>query len=260
MKFAFSTVGSDWTFEKIAAAAKELGYDGVELNFPSNVPAELDLHGTSAACLAGGRGAVGKRTEDKNRTAHLRSLIDCSASIGCPLVKVMETSIPPGQNRANAALVLGDWLLPLSDYAASHAVSLVLDISQSLRTARELWTILDRANHPSLGCCLDLLAAARIGDSPQVAVPMLNSRILDVQISDANDLTQSAVDCNPGHGVVPIDTAIARLRGIGYSGWMTVKWPTSSDIATERFSRALVALRAWNSAPERVKTKAKAAR
>jgi sugar phosphate isomerase/epimerase len=263
MKFALSTAGLDLPPETIASTAKKHGFDGVEFDFPMSVPTAVPTafeHGdVEVACLADGSSIDGQKNENQLRSKHVRSLIDLAGRVGCPLVRITESTIPRGQNRAACALALGDWLLPLADYAADRSVSLVLDNTQSLRTARETWAILDRLNHPSLGCCLDVLTLCRNGDSPQVVVPMLNSRITYVQISDVKDRAEPTVQCNLGEGIVPIKTTIARLRGIGYSGWMTVQWRPTSEAADARLSHAIQMLREWNKATQPTKAKAKAA-
>jgi sugar phosphate isomerase/epimerase len=255
MKFAFSAAWPDLPFDSIVAAVNTLGYDGAELNFPAPMSETFKI-----ACLSGAMADGGQPNEGKNRSTHARGQISAASQFGCAIVKITESAIRAGQNRAASGLALGDWLLPLADYAADRGVTLALDNTQSLRTARETWTILDRLNHPSVGCCLDTLTLARLGESPQVVVPMLNSRIVYVQVSDAKDLSDPASDCDLGDGVVPIETAITRLRGIGYSGWMTVRLPGTAQPIEPRLSKALASLRAWTRPAERARAKIKLAR
>jgi sugar phosphate isomerase/epimerase len=260
MKFALSTV--DCGNEEIAAIARQNVYDGVELSFPQAVAAKFEQSDLAIACVAGGTSPITHGTGDDSRSAHVRWLVNLAASLGCSLVKINESPLKSGQNRSSSGLALGDWLLPLADYAAERAVTLALDNSQSRRTARETWAILDRCNHPSLGCCLDALTAAFIGDSPQVTVPMLNSRIVYVQLSDVKDLAMPAMDCDLGDGVVQIKTTINRLRGIGYSGWLTLRTvtpiATSVDIFNARLSKSIQSLRQWTNPASKAKAKSKA--
>jgi sugar phosphate isomerase/epimerase len=254
MKFALNAAGSDWLLTKVSALAQTLGYDGVECNISRTLPSDLSTIGLPVSCISA-QGAGEAFASDERDSQHIRSLVDFANQSGCALVKIIERPFA-ARDRAASAMKLADWLSPLADYAADRSVGLLLDVSQSLRTAREIWTILDKVNHPSLNCSLDLLASARRGESPLVVVPMLNSRIGYVQVSDVKDLSQPGADCDLGEGVVPVKAAIARLRGIGYAGWVTVPWPTLS--VEERLGRDITALRDWNKSSTRVRTKAKA--
>ena len=40
-------------------------------------------------------------------------------------VKVFDATVKPGQNRSSAGIALGDWLMPLGDYAAQRGVCIV---------------------------------------------------------------------------------------------------------------------------------------
>src|SRR5215216_3396614 len=139
MKFAFSTVSCPrWDFETIVSRAREYGYDGVEvrgfLNEPVLTEADVfaaapdsvrDLFsrgGVKVACLAssivmrqkGPGWKVWERNGNDRATGDLRTYIDTAHRIGCPLVKIFDTQVRPGQDRGSAGVALGDWLLPLA--------------------------------------------------------------------------------------------------------------------------------------------------
>src|SRR4051812_31354721 len=144
MKFAFSTVSCPtWDFETIAARAKEYGYDGVEirgflnesiltaanvfLTEPGKVQRIFQNGGIEIACLASSISKKGNRKEDARAADELRTYIDTAQALGCRIVKLFDTQVRPGQNRSSAAVAMGEWLLPLGDYAAEHDVTLVIE-------------------------------------------------------------------------------------------------------------------------------------
>src|SRR2546423_6337023 len=171
MKFAFSTVSCPkWDFETIASRAKEYGYDGIEIRgflnesilTASNVfltdPAKLKslfkYHGVAICCLASSVSLTGEKRRDKQMASDCRRFIDAAASLGCPLVKVFDSLVEPGRlldprnySRSSAGVRLGDWLLPLGDYAAQNDIVLVVENALSFRSAKEMWAILDRLSH-----------------------------------------------------------------------------------------------------------------
>src|SRR5690349_8972787 len=139
MRFAFSTVACPtWDFDTIVAKAKEYGYGGVEvrgflsesvltaanifLTDPAKVKRIFQEGGIELACLASSVAMKGQRRADARAAEELRQFIQTAASVGCPLVKLFDTQVKPGQARPAAAVAMGHWLLPLGDYAAEHGV------------------------------------------------------------------------------------------------------------------------------------------
>lgn len=239
MKFAFSTcICGEWDFESIAKVAAELKYGGVEVHgFSSeSIQSASNLfltdtkklagifasQGVEIACLAGAMAKTGQKHTDALAVDDCRRLIDLAAELGCGLVKIPDGPVDRGQSRAAAGQALGDWLLPLGDYAAQRNVSIAIENAQGARSAREMWAILDRISHPSIGCCWNVLNAWLIGESPYVSVPTLGSRIAYAHIADAR-ITASGIDrCKLGEGEVPVEKFLTRLEGIGYEGWVTL--------------------------------------
>jgi len=241
MKFAFSTVSCPkWDFETAIARAKEYGYDGIEirgflneailtatnvfLSDPAKVKAEFAAGGIEIACLASSIAYSGNKKTDAKLADDLKKYIDTAAAIGTPLVKVFDTQVRAGQTRSSAGASLGDWLLPIADYAADRDITIVIENALSFRQSKEMWTILDRLSHPAIACCWDVFNAALIGESPLISVPTLNSRIAYTQIKDAKFGPLGASYTKLGQGDVKGAQFITRLRGIGYEGYVTVEW------------------------------------
>jgi sugar phosphate isomerase/epimerase len=249
MRFAFSTVSCPkWDFDTIVARAREYGYHGVEVrgfldervataadlfkSDPDELRRTFDAAGVSVACLASsiameqahGAWKVWRRGPNRRRAEELKTYIDAAARLGCPLVKIFDTQVRPGQSRAAAGTALGDWLLPLADYAADRDVVVVVENALSFRASKEMWSILDRLQHPSIACCWDVFNAALIGESPYFSVPVLNSKIAYTQVKDATLGPLGATYCKLGEGAVPVEKFITRLKGIGYTGYVTVEW------------------------------------
>jgi sugar phosphate isomerase/epimerase len=249
MKFAFSTVSCPtWDFDTIVARAREYGYGGVEirgfLDEPAATTADLfkadpddlrrtfDAAGVEVACLASsiameqGHAAwqVWRRPPNERRATELRTYIDAARRLGCHLVKIFDTQVRAGQTRSSAGVALGDWLLPLADYAADRDVVIVIENALSFRASKEMWSILDRLQHPSIACCWDVFNASLIGESPYFSVPVLNSKIAYTQVKDAKLGALGATLCKIGEGDVPVEKFVTRLKGVGYGGYVTVEW------------------------------------
>jgi sugar phosphate isomerase/epimerase len=247
MKFGFSTISCPkWDFETIAARAREYGYHGVEvrgflhesiltnanvfLTDPHKVRAIFDAQGIQVCCLSSSIAMTGDKRRDAALAADARTYIDLAGLLGCPMVKVFDTQVRPGglfrkgQTREAAGIALGNWLLPLGDYAAERGVTIVVENGLSFRSAKELWLILDRISHPAVGVCWDVFNAALIGEHPSISVPTLNSRIVYTQVRDATLGPLGATYRKLGDGDVAVRRFVTRLLGIGYTGYVTVEW------------------------------------
>jgi len=277
MKFAFSTVACPkWNFQTIAARAKEYGYDGVEIRgflnepvapaadiFGSDLIAMKELfaqQGIKIACLSSAIAMSCDSHKDASLADDCRRFIDTAASLGCGLVKILDTRVKPGRNRSSVAMELGEWLAPLGDYAAGRNVGIVLENALSFRVAREMWLILDRLNQPSINCCWNVLNAALAGEAPAVSVPTLNSRIELAQVTDAKLTSQNATLTRLGDGDVQVRKLLTRLRGIGYHGWVSMHWdkvsmPTLAE-PEDILPDSIKKLREWTTPPPRPEPKA----
>jgi sugar phosphate isomerase/epimerase len=270
VKFAFSTVCCPtWDFEAIVAKAKEYGYGGVEvrgfvsesvltaanvfLTDPAKVKRIFAEGGIQIACLASSVAMKGDKKADARAADELRQFITTAEAIGCPLVKLFDTQVKPGQARAAAAVAMGHWLLPLGDFAAEHGVQLVIENALSFRDAKEMWMMLETINHPCVAAAWDVFNAALVGESPSISVPTLNSRIQYVQVKDAQLGPMGATLCPMGEGDVKVKRFLHLLRGIGYDGWVTFEWEKAwlPNIAgpEEALPAAIAKLKEWGEEP-----------
>jgi sugar phosphate isomerase/epimerase len=267
MKFAFSTVSCPkWDFQTLVDRAKEYGYDGVEirgsrdqsiqtasdvfLTDSSKVRTMFAIAGIEICCLSSSIAYSSKKHESALRAAQLRDYIDMAQGLGCPWVKIFDAEAKPGASRTMLATEIGDWLLPLADYAAEAGVGILVENSLSFRTAKEMWTILDRINHPSIGCCWDIFNAALLGETPSISVPVLNSKIQYAHVKDAKFGPLGAAYCKLGEGDVQVQKFIKKMRGIGFEGYATVEWEKAwlPNLAEpeEILPDSIAKLRQWN--------------
>jgi len=266
MKFAFSTVSSPaWDFETVVAKASEYGYDGVEirafsnesvltaanvfLSDPQKVRRLFEEKSIEICCLASSIAMTQEKKQDRLLADDLRRHIDTAQQIGCPIVKIFDTQARPGWSRANIGILLGNWLMPLADYAAERGVIIAIENALSFRNAKELWGIVDRLNHPSVGIAWDLFNAAMVGEGPAYSVPTLNSKIVYTQVKDAKLGALGATLVKIGEGDVKVRDFLRRLRGVGYEGYITLEWEKAwlPNLAEpeEVLPHAIEKLRGW---------------
>jgi sugar phosphate isomerase/epimerase len=266
MKFAFSTVSCPaWDFDTVVARAAEYGYDGVEirafsnesvltaanvfLSDPQKVRRLFEEKNLEICCLASSIAMTQEKKRDRAIADDLRRHIDTAQQIGCPVVKIFDTQARPGWSRANIGNLLGDWLMPLADYAGDRGVIIGIENALSFRNAKELWAIVDRMNHPSVGVAWDLFNAAMVGEGPAYSVPTLNSKIVYTQVKDAKLGPLGATLVKIGEGDCKVRDFLRRLRGVGYEGYVTVEWEKAwlPNLAEpeEILPHAIERLRGW---------------
>lgn len=190
MQFGFSTrCCPNWELTTLVAKARELGVEGVELDIervrhaPEATRQVCEQAGVKIVCLNTPIARTG-RAEDVALASALRHAIDCAKTLACPIVRVGDAVISSRASRASSAVELGDWLRSLADYAAEANVVIAIENAISFLTAPEMWLVVDRVDHPSLGICWDVCRAALAGEGPALSVPTLNSRIQHVHVRD----------------------------------------------------------------------------
>ncbi len=236
MKLIFSTAGRP--IEDLAAAlgsARELGFDSAEVECrdprrlanPSAALAASVTSGVAISCITTPVTFSRDRAADLRAADEIRGLILAAERVGATLVQIGG----PAPRRAGGlfgrlrddsasavALEAGNWMLPLADIAATHGVSIAVRNSGAFQKTAAMWLLLDRLEHPAIGCGLDTLDAVLAGESAALCVPTLNSKVLTVAARDATIGPDSAVLCEPGLGNVGVERFISRLHGIGFAG------------------------------------------
>jgi sugar phosphate isomerase/epimerase len=224
IKFAFSSLSPPTA--GIFARAREAGYDGVELSAPLDDSAPLreaaQAAGIEIACLATSFEIPAKAASRSKATAEVQRLIDTTAALRSPSLRLRVGVLRRGQSAGAFATGAKDWLRGLADGAGEQGVTLLIENTPPFARSRELWTLLDLIDHPHVGAAWDPASAARVGETPYVAVPTLNSRIRYVAVGEEDPALHNLLD---------------RLRGIGYSGYVAVRTVEGG------LARALVKLR-----------------
>jgi hypothetical protein len=230
MKFGTWIGGGDISQTTAAAnAARQLGFDGAGLNLTGTTLVHDHLRADEFICVDLGL------SHDA-----VEVLLRSSRPALAPLFRVDPGGV--GWRPTSGAINrLAQSLLPAADAAAERGVKLLLQNSAALPLVRDLWTLLDRCNHPAVGCCWDASLAARSGEGPSIGVPVLNSRIALVSVRLTTD--QEGFE----QGDRAVEELVHRLRGIGYTGFLLLE--VGGNCSSPALARALEKLRMWNKTP-----------
>ena len=98
---------------------------------------------------------------------------------------IADPALHGSQTTATVQTAFARWLLPSANHAAELGVQIVIQNIAGFRTARQMWNLMETINHSSVGVSFDPLAAALVHEPLSVSVPVLNSRIQHVRLTDA---------------------------------------------------------------------------
>jgi sugar phosphate isomerase/epimerase len=158
----------------------------------------------------------------------LAAWIDAAARLGNPTLRITANS-PASRGDEPAGDLIARLVRPMqraADRAAASGLSLALENHGDMR-ARDILELLDRADRPNLGVCLDNVNLIRVGDEMLEGTAALARHTLLVQLKDhrPGDPTMlgGPVSTALGEGVAPIDEVIEILDRNGFNGPVCVE-------------------------------------
>lgn len=247
LRTAFSSVACpDWTLSRIAAAAAEYGYDGVELRTfgygsrefacdPALTGAEklrgmFRDAGVDIACLATSVAfdapirppVIGRALSDNEGSVRAaKAAIDLAAQVECPLVRVFAFEVPGREKRASAVARIVERLALAVDAARNTGVRVVIENGGSFPRAADLAELIDRVGSPLLGAAYSMPVALGAGEDPADGLRVLGGRVWTAKLKD------QAADGRPvplGSGRLPCARFVRSLMEMGYRGWLVYEW------------------------------------
>ncbi|MEI4472249.1 sugar phosphate isomerase/epimerase family protein [Frigidibacter sp. MR17.24] len=241
LKYSMVSVPGASLAETFAMLA-EIGYDGVEIDAPS----DLDPAGVVAAARAAGLalpGVINSRhwshplsaPDPETRAEGIRGAVaalETAAEIGAGTMLLVPGAVGPGVSYATAwdrAVAGVEALLP---HAERTGVRIAIENvwNNFLLSPLEAAAFIDRFAHDSLGWYLDIGNIARNG-FPTDWVEVLGPRILRVDLKDYSRTKMDAegpwkgFEVELGEGEIDWSGVNAALRAAGYEGWGSVEVP-----------------------------------
>lgn len=223
--------------ERIVAASAA-GFDGVEIQFPYELPAlrlkdaleaaGLPLHLINVPAgdlMSGGAGLAGVPARRAEFAEALREALTYAAMVRPLFVNVLPGRLAEGVSREHALHALADNLRLAADEFLLLGIRVLVEAINPIdmpgfliNTPEHLVELLDALNHPNLGAQLDLYHMARQGLDLPSAITTLGGRIGHVQFADCPGRGA------PGSGEIDFDVAFAALREVGYNGWFGAEY------------------------------------
>jgi sugar phosphate isomerase/epimerase len=233
-----------WDLQEIARQASALGYPAVELldaDPDRPTPAIEHLRRDPAAAGEALREAgvdpvaftlrhalhTSDRHDRDRQVRRIRDAIDLAARLECPRVCLQPSDSPPARDHDIALRNIGEVLPGLTSLAATRGITLLIENGGVIPSSRDLWWLLDAAEHPALRCCWNPCPAAMVGERPSLSVPRLGRRMLATRLADIHDdpAGRPARLDVPGQGEFDFVGYLDLLGGITFTGDLIVAWP-----------------------------------
>ena len=216
----------EWTLERMLAAVREYGYDGLELRLLGGEPIDawsLDAGTRRAVETTLARAAVPVVCLDTSIElaqpfdSELRAAVELACEWGAPAVRVFGGASPELDDIARR-------LEPVLDRAEELGVTIALETHDSFASAALVGELLQRVERPSFAAVWDVHHPYRVGEAPADVLRALGAHIHLVHVKDARRRDEGWELVALGEGDVPVRESLAALAVTGYDGWLTVEW------------------------------------
>jgi hydroxypyruvate isomerase len=228
--------------ERVRAAAVA-GFDGVEIQFPYELPAlqlkeSLQRAGLplvlinlpAGDLMQGGPGLAALPQRRLEFSAALQEALTYAAMVRPQRVNVLAGRLAAGVSREQALACLAGNLQRTAEAFAVLGIGVVCEAINPLdmpgfliNTPEHLHELLARVAHPNLHAQLDLYHLARQRLDIEAAVVLLNGNIAHVQFADYPGRGE------PGSGQLDFNICLHALRRVGYQGWLSAEYRPQSS-------------------------------
>lgn len=245
-KLAFSTVSCpEWTLQRVARAAIESNFEGVELRTfgtgsgllpcdpaltaPGKVVNLFTRNGVEITGLATSSRfdarvsppVLGWALGDfEKEVREAKRHLDLAAAIGAEYVRVFAFEPAPGERRSAAMSRIVKRLQLVCDDARNKGVVVALENGGGYTRAAQVAEIIDAVESPLLRAGYNVALGASTGDDPAEAVETLGERLLVARFKDH----RRGAPCLPGDGDVPCEAFARALAMSGLRGWAVFEW------------------------------------
>ncbi|HZU14102.1 MAG TPA: sugar phosphate isomerase/epimerase family protein [Chloroflexota bacterium] len=228
---AFTTLACPgWTIERIVAAAREYGYDAIEIRLLDGQVLDprqdaAAIRDATARARAAGIEVCALDTSCRlalEGVSDLQRWIALAGELSVPILRVFggETEEPEDVVNARVAARLRE----ITAEAEAAGVVVALETHDAFSSARRVATVLSDVPSRSAGALWDSHHPYEMGESAGEVVSLLGDRLVHVHVKDARRTADGWQLVPLGEGEVPVPEMPAALREIGYRGYLAVEW------------------------------------
>lgn len=188
----------------------------------------LDASGITLASIATGTRfdapitppVVGQLFDNESTIREAKRAIDLAAQLECPAVRVFGFEKTEKESHTSALKRIAGRLSAACDHCRNTGTALVVENGGSFSTAEKLAELINSVDSPFLKASYDIAIGDEAGDTPEVAIDLLASRLGLVRVRDNDD--NGPVEL--GAGKRPIEAFIRQLAKRRWSGPVVYEW------------------------------------
>lgn len=219
-------------------AASAAGFDGVEIQFPYELPAirlkeALEAAGMplrvinlpAADLMTGGWGLAAVPARQAEFDQALETALSYAAMVRPALVNVLPGRLADGVERELALHTLAANLRKTADSFALLGIGVVCEAVNTtdmpgflINSSEQLRELLDTVDHANCGAQYDFYHMAMQGENISAGIQRLKGRIGHVQFADCPGRGA------PGSGAVDFISALETLKSSGYDSWIGAEY------------------------------------
>ncbi|CAM4296941.1 sugar phosphate isomerase/epimerase [Paenibacillus endophyticus] len=246
-RLAFSTIPCEgWTLEEIVAAAKEVGFQGLELREGEawaihtgltsgermKALATMKEAGLTITDIASGVCFTGSEG-DAEQFRHFQKVAALAHDLEARGVRVFLGYFTYRRDQQVPDIpyeILVNQLQQACDYSAAHGVQVWIETHNEFSTGRVLRKLLDDVNRHNCLVIYDVIHPLEEGEAPADTIALLGSQCVHVHVKDGIPVEDPMVTnwqyTKIGEGQIPIASIIELLEKSGYTGYYSLEWET----------------------------------
>ncbi|MFF7393464.1 bifunctional sugar phosphate isomerase/epimerase/4-hydroxyphenylpyruvate dioxygenase family protein [Streptomyces scabiei] len=248
MRTSIATVSLSGSLTEKLAAAARAGFDGVEIFENDLLASPLTPEEIRARCADLGLSidlyqpmrdieAVPPDLFEAN-LRRARHKFELMGRLGCDTVLVCSSVHPLAEDDDALA---ADQLRRLASRAEEFGIRVAYEAlawGRHVSTYDHAWRIVEAADHPALGTCLDSFHILARGSDPKGIEDIPGEKIFFLQLADAPLMAMDVLQwsrhyrCFPGQGGLDVTGLVGHVRAAGYDG------PLSLEVFNDVFRQA----------------------
>lgn len=242
MKFGFSTIGCPgWLWKEVISAAKDMGYDGVELRGIANkmylpatrtfsfenclrIKSQLEELELEIPCISTSAFIFNDKYKDEARK-EVRDYVNLAGLLGVPYIRVLADKVAAPGNEVDEEMVVAN-LKELLPFAEEKDVTLLVETNGVYADSARLKALMEKfEDDPNLGVLWDIHHPYRFyGEDPELTYARLSRWIRHIHVKDSVMENGQVAYKMTGYGDVPIRQALRLLKENEYPGYVMLEW------------------------------------
>lgn len=242
MKISFSTLACpNWSWQDIYGAAKDLGFNGIEIRglgneifsvkakpfTDSQLPAtieKLNSLGLEISCLSSGA-CLKYKDKFAEAEAEIVAYAQLASKLGTSYIRILADLEPAPVDEVDDDYII-ECLKKLIPIAEEYNVTLLVETNGVYCDTSRLASVLDKVASRKVAALWDMHHPYRYNnEAPETTVANLGQYIKYTHIKDSVINADGKVEYRlMGSGDIPVKDMISALETINYDGYITLEW------------------------------------